>query len=89
MLNGFRERSLILGLTRQEMAKKIGVTPITITMWEKGENLPRRGVRERLAAENARLVAREAEQSQDIVDLNAEISRLLKIIQDAISVLTV
>lgn len=50
MLNGFRERRLILGLTRQEMAKKIGVTPITITMWEKGENLPRRGVRERVAA---------------------------------------
>lgn len=50
MLNGFRERRLILGLTRQEMAKKIGVTPITITMWEKGENIPRRGVRERVAA---------------------------------------
>lgn len=41
-----------------------------------------------LEAEDARLKDRESALSQDIIDLNAEISRLLKIIRDAIAVLT-
>lgn len=38
------------GLTQEELAKKLGVTKMEIIRWEKGANMPRQGIKDKLKA---------------------------------------
>ena len=40
------------GLTQEELAKKLGVTKMEIIRWEKGVNMPRQGIKDKLEALN-------------------------------------
>ena len=39
-MNSFKKARLIAGLTQAELAKKIGVSCVSVSQWETGKNLP-------------------------------------------------
>ena len=49
-MNSFKKARLVAGITQAELAKRMGVSCVSVSQWETGKNLPSVGRLHRLAA---------------------------------------
>lgn len=48
-MNSFKKARLIAGITQMELAKRMGVSCVSVSQWETGKNLPKVGRLQKLA----------------------------------------